>query len=206
MYEKSVPHAGQQNSKIVGYYRYGRLEVGPGYVRQDNRTNHSYVTLNEEQEQRWRAWLKSHGGKEEELMFGGKKQGGGGSNFVSLTGLFMSKSGNGMVGSVTPDTFNTIQALMEDAYEKGVGLVFFVGKEKNPEAKSKARLYVAIDRPKEEFQTRKQPRYSRGFGAAKVAPDAQTTPAPAKEFGKAAPGVENPPADDLDGFLESFDK
>lgn len=39
-------------------FRLGRIEVGPGYVRLDNRTNHSFVTLDAEQEARWRAWLE----------------------------------------------------------------------------------------------------------------------------------------------------
>lgn len=45
---------------ICRVFRIGVIEVGPGYVRLYNRTTDRTVSLNPEQETRWRDWLVRH--------------------------------------------------------------------------------------------------------------------------------------------------
>lgn len=136
-------------------------------------------------------------------MFGGRKQGGGGSEFVTLTGLFKTKSGKGLVGNVKPEAFDTLMKMMEDADEAGTELVFYVGSPRGDSEKVAATLAVTVGKPRQETApsgsrfARKNPGTSsrRGETGAGVGIEAALSRGSDKQ---------NPPKDPLDDFLEDF--
>jgi hypothetical protein len=83
-------------------------------------------------------------------MYKGSTQGGGGSKFVDLTGLFPTKKGTGLVGFLRPQEFDALIAVINEAADQGVDLMFFVGKPREG-AKESGRLSVSpSNRPSEE--------------------------------------------------------
>jgi len=184
-------------------FRLGKMTLGPGYIAYENRTASGRVTLTPEQEKKWREWR----------MWQGSNQGGGGNEFVFLTGLFASKSGKSITGSISPDAFNTLFAMMQDANSKGVDLVFVVsgpGQNAGPDSKMKGRLSVVVGRPKQQFSA-PQAAPAGPFGGRPVAGpipapgSAVPTPTPAQGFAfGATQAASNPPPDELEKFLEGF--
>lgn len=132
-------------------------------------------------------------------MYKGSTQGGGGSRFVDLTGLFPTKKGTGLVGFLKPTEFDALVAVINQAADEGVDLMFFVGKPREG-AKESGRLSVSpSNRPSED-----RPRSaSRGGERPRGGPAATARPAPAA--GRKVTR-ENPPKDPLDSFLEEFDQ
>jgi hypothetical protein len=137
-------------------------------------------------------------------MYKGSTQGGGGSKFVDLTGLFPTKKGTGLVGFLRPQEFDALIAVINEAADQGVDLMFFVGKPREG-AKESGRLSVSpSNRPSEE-----RPRSASRGGERPQ----QSAPRPGGTRGGTGNVQssgrkvtrENPPKDPLDSFLEEFD-
>jgi hypothetical protein len=119
------------------------------------------------------------------------------------------------MGSITPDAFGTLGQLMDECAEKGVELLFFVGQEKNENAKNKLRLFVTVGNPKPAPQRQggwgnRGASSSRGPAATSGVGNApqRTVGRPAGRGGFQVPtdrAVNNPPKDPLDKFLEDAD-
>ena len=135
-------------------------------------------------------------------MFGGQKQGGGGNGMVNLTGLFNTKSGKGVVGYLKPEAFETLYKMMSEAWEKKVDLVFYVAPENNPKLPNmSARLSLAIGTP----------RHSKGGGfvgggSTASSPFSNKLSAPSGPSFGSGKSPDNPPKDDIEDFLESYNK
>ena len=112
------------------------------------------------------------------------------------------------MGSVKPEAFATLFNLMEEAFKENKELVFFVSENKRPDSKAKATLAVTIS---QKPQNSGYGNRSGGspFGAQPAAP-APASPVVSgfTQRSRPAPKVtkENPPKDELESFLESFDK
>src|SRR3989475_193383 len=145
-------------------------------------------------------------------MYGGNKQGGGGDGFISLTGLFESKSGKSIVGGIKPDSFNTLFNVMKECHDKGVEMVFCVsGPGDKAPANMKGRLSVFVGKPQNERQAA-APK-AQASGPFSPVPTAEPAPVPVTKPGaydKPAPGfsfgtpANQPPKDELESFLEGF--
>lgn len=155
-------------------------------------------------------------------MFRGQKQGGGGSAFVTLTGLFQSKKGTGLVGSIKPEAFPTIIQMMEDCEAAGTELVMFVAETTEPGAKTAARLSATVGKPREQassgggygnkggyrgrggVQSQRRAPAASGYGR-EIQPRHAAKSAGGGLFGgSAASTKQNPPEDPLDSFLEDI--
>lgn len=128
-------------------------------------------------------------------MWGGTKQGGGGSKFVTLTGLFPTKKGTGVIGSIKPEAFDTLGKMMDECAEKGVELVFFVAEDKERRGKAVGYLSVTVGTPREQSAPRG------GWGNR----NRNTQPTRSNSgglFGGGQGPSKNPPKDELDNYLE----
>jgi len=140
-------------------------------------------------------------------MYGGNKQGGGGDGFISLTGLFESKSGKSIVGGIKPDAFNTLFNVMKECHDKGVEMVFVVsGPGDKAPANMKGRLSVIVGKPDNRQAQAPKAQAAGPFGAqaasTSVAPaEPATKPATGFSFGTPA---NQPPKDEFESFLEGF--
>ena len=186
------------DTTVSRVFRLGKITIGDGFLAYENRTASGRVQLTPEQEQRWRDW-----------MYGGNKQGGGGDGFISLTGLFTSKTGKSIVGGIKPDSFNTLFNVMKECHDKGVEMVFVVSGpgDKAPE-NMKGRLSVIVGKPDNRQAAAPKAQASGPFGAGigttAPAPAPQTSAAPVKtEFSFGTP-ANQPPKDELESFLEGF--
>lgn len=147
-------------------------------------------------------------------MFGGDRQGGGGSEFVGLTGLFKSKSGKSLVGSIGPDAFNTLFQVMKECNDKGVELVFIVsgpGQNQGENSRVAGRLSVVVGSPRPEGRGQRGGPAAGPFGGSPARTTEPVSAAPAKSAAGGNPfaaGVgakaNNPPKDELESFLEGF--
>lgn len=101
---------------------------------------------------------------------------------------------------------------MEEAFKEGKELVFFVSENKRPDSKAKATLAVTISQKPQNSGYGN--RGGGNSGSPFTAPAQPAAPAPTPSFvqprtrtGSTKATVrENPPKDELESFLESFDK
>lgn len=212
--------------EVSRVFRLGKITVGDGYVQYENRTAFGRVEVNKETEERYRRFLK---------MWQGNRQGGGGNDLVFLSGLFTSKTGKSMVGYIKKEEFNTIFKLMQECHEKGVDLMMIVSGPGDKGGNLAGRLSAAVGRPRQPqgqqggfFGQTQAPTGPFGgptqqtpmqapsqipvgpFAASAQAP--QTGPAFQFQAPVATGGniggqtANNPPKDELESFLEGFDK
>jgi hypothetical protein len=133
-------------------------------------------------------------------MFRGSKQGGGGSSFVTLTGLFPTKKGTGVIGSIKPEAFDTLGKMMEECFEKNVDLVFFIAEDKERKGKAVGYLSATVGTPREP-QQKGGSRFGNKYGSQQSAPRQSNSGGGLFGGGNSGPS-KNPPKDPLDGYLE----